>query len=77
MTTQLPASFLPEKFRVLSGSVLKLIAIILMLIHAVWETIVLNRGSEKAKAIFHKFSLVVWFIWLIPYFVGMYIGMTS
>ena len=32
MTTQLPASFLPEKFRVLSGSVLKLIAIILMLI---------------------------------------------
>ncbi|MDU7962815.1 MAG: HsmA family protein [Clostridium perfringens] len=22
-------------------------------------------------------SLVVWFIWLIPYFVGMYIGMTS
>ena len=32
MTTSLPASFLPERFRVLSGSVLKLIAIILMLI---------------------------------------------
>ena len=54
-----------------------MLAIILMLIHAVWATIVLNRGSEKAKAIFHKFSLVVWLIWLIPYFVGMYIGMTS
>lgn len=54
-----------------------MLAIILMLIHAVWATIVLNRGSEKAKSIFHKFSLVVWFIWLIPYFVGMYIGMTS
>ncbi|HHD2803924.1 TPA: HsmA family protein [Clostridium perfringens] len=54
-----------------------MLAIILMLIHAVWATIVLNRGSEKAKTIFHKFSLVVWFIWLIPYFVGMYIGMTS
>lgn len=54
-----------------------MLAIILMLIHAVWATIVLNRGSEKVKAIFHKFSLVVWFIWLIPYFVGMYIGMTS
>ena len=54
-----------------------MLAIILMLIHAVWATIVLNKGIEKAKAIFHKFSLVVWFIWLIPYFVGMYIGMTS
>ena len=32
MTTSLPASFLPERFRVLSGSALKLIAIILMLI---------------------------------------------
>lgn len=32
MTTSLPASFLPERLRVLSGSVLKLIAIILMLI---------------------------------------------
>ena len=32
MTTKLPASFLPAKFQVLSGSTLKLIAIILMLI---------------------------------------------
>ncbi|WP_300257701.1 HsmA family protein [Clostridium sp.] len=54
-----------------------MLAIILMLIHAVWATVVLNKGSEKSKAIFHKFSLVVWFIWLIPYFIGMYIGMTS
>ena len=32
MTTKLPASFLPAKFQVLSGSSLKLIAITLMLI---------------------------------------------
>ena len=32
MTTKLPASFLPAKFQVLSGSALKLIAITLMLI---------------------------------------------
>ncbi|MGL4450552.1 MAG: HsmA family protein [Sarcina sp.] len=54
-----------------------MLAIILMLIHAVWATFVITRGSEKAKAIFHKFSVLVWFIWLIPYFVGMYIGMSA
>ncbi|SHE97018.1 HsmA family protein [Clostridium fallax] len=54
-----------------------MLAIILMLFHAVWATWVLNKGSEKAKAAFHKFSMLVWVIWLIPYFVGMYIGMTS
>ncbi|MGL5417744.1 MAG: HsmA family protein [Clostridium sp.] len=51
------------------------LAIILMLIHAVWATWVYNKGSENAKKIFHKFSIIVWIIWLVPYFVGMYIGM--
>lgn len=54
-----------------------MLAILLMLIHAVWATWVINKGSEKSKAIFHKFSVVVWLIWLVPYFVGMYIGMKS
>ncbi|MBP1889898.1 putative repeat protein (TIGR03987 family) [Clostridium moniliforme] len=54
-----------------------LLAIILMLFHAVWATWVLNKGSAKAKEAFHKFSMLVWFIWLIPYFVGMYIGMAG
>ncbi|MGL4992506.1 MAG: HsmA family protein [Sarcina sp.] len=53
------------------------LAIGLMLVHAIWATIVITRGSERAKAIFHKFSIVVWAIWLIPYFIGMYIGMSS
>ncbi|WP_297521299.1 HsmA family protein [uncultured Clostridium sp.] len=53
------------------------LAIVLMLIHAVWATFIITRGSEKAKAVFHKFSVIVWVIWLIPYFAGMYIGMTS
>jgi uncharacterized repeat protein (TIGR03987 family) len=39
-----------------------------MLIHAVWATFVLVRKDEKAINNFHKFSVVVWFIWLIPYF---------
>ncbi len=44
-----------------------LIAILLMLIHAIWATIVLIRKNELAINNFHKFSVVVWLIWLIPY----------
>jgi uncharacterized repeat protein (TIGR03987 family) len=51
------------------------IAIWLMLIHAVWATYVVLRGSEKSQSEFHKYSLIVWIIWLIPYFGGMFLGM--
>jgi len=52
-----------------------LLAIILMLVHAIWATIVLVRKDEKMIANFHKFSIAVWFIWLIPYFSPMVAGM--
>jgi uncharacterized repeat protein (TIGR03987 family) len=45
-----------------------LLAIILMLVHAVWATLVLLRRDEKMIVNFHKFSVLVWLIWLIPYF---------
>ena len=51
------------------------IAILLMLIHAVWATIVLVRKDEKMINNFHKFSVVVWFIWLIPYFSPMFFAL--
>ncbi len=44
-------------------SVTGLLAILLMLFHALWATIVLKKNDEKAKASFHKFSIVVWTIW--------------
>lgn len=52
-----------------------LLAIILMLIHALWATFVLFKHNEKAKANFHKFSIVVWIIWLIPFVSGAAFGM--
>lgn len=52
-----------------------LIAIILMFIHAIWATIVLVRKDEKAAHTFHRFSLMVWVIWLIPFILGMIMGM--
>ena len=45
-----------------------LLAIILMLVHAVWATLVLLGRDEKMIVNFHKFSVLVWLIWLIPYF---------
>ena len=51
------------------------LALILMAIHAVWATIVLVRRSEKWIEKFHKFSLVVWGIWLVPYLLGVALNM--
>lgn len=51
------------------------LAIVLMLFHAVWATWVLYKNDEEKKVAFHKFSITVWLIWLVPYIVGMFIGM--
>ena len=51
------------------------IALWLMLGHALWATIVIRKGIEPLRKKFHKFSIVVWLIWLIPYFGGMFLAM--
>jgi uncharacterized repeat protein (TIGR03987 family) len=45
-----------------------LLAIVLMFVHALWALFVLIRQDRKAILNFHKFSVGVWCIWLIPYF---------
>jgi uncharacterized repeat protein (TIGR03987 family) len=52
-----------------------LAAIILMLIHAVWATIVLVKRDERLINNFHKFSVLVWIIWLVPYLSPMFFAM--
>jgi uncharacterized repeat protein (TIGR03987 family) len=52
-----------------------LIAILLMLVHAIWATAVLVRKDSEMIMKFHRFSVVVWLIWLIPYFSPMIFGM--
>jgi len=54
-----------------------LLAIALMLFHALWATLVLIKNNEKAKANFHMFSIVVWLIWLIPFISGAMLGMSK
>ena len=51
------------------------LAIILMIIHAIWATIVLVKNNEDSAKNFHRFSIAVWAIWLVPYVLGMIIGM--
>ena len=51
------------------------IALWLMFAHAIWATYVIRRGSEALRKGFHRYSLFVWLVWLIPYFGGMYLGM--
>lgn len=53
-----------------------MLAIILMLFHAVWATIVIVRKDESMILQFHKLSFVVWIIWLIPMISGMIFGAT-
>jgi uncharacterized repeat protein (TIGR03987 family) len=56
-------------------SITGLAAIILMVIHASWATVVLLRRDEKAITSFHRFSVIVWAIWLVPYFTGFFVSM--
>ena len=53
------------------------IALWLMLGHAVWATWVVRRGTEEARTGFHRYSLFVWLVWLVPYFGGMYLAMSG
>ena len=53
------------------------IALWLMLAHAIWATKVSRSGTEEQRRNFHRYSLVVWMIWLVPYFLGWYMGMSG
>ncbi len=55
-----------NSFMAVSG----VIAILLMAIHLVWAIVVLLRGRENEKHCFHRFSILVWAIWLVPYIAG-------
>jgi len=58
-------------FHTLTGQ----IALWLMLAHAIWATRVVRNNNQTLRVKFHRYSLVVWLIWLIPYFGGMFAGM--
>lgn len=53
-----------------------LLAIILMAVHAGWAIFTYWKGSQRAKQNFSKFSVFVWAFWLIPYVLGIVLGMS-
>ena len=56
----------PKAIMAVSG----VIALALMAVQLLWAVVVLVRGREAEKQRFHRFSVVVWAIWLIPYLTG-------
>jgi len=67
---KLAGSLIQFNFHGMTG----LVAILLMLFHAIWATIVLIKKNETQILQFHKFSIFVWVIWLIPMVTGMILG---
>lgn len=49
-------------------------AIVLMLFHAAWATVTLLRKNRSQEQTFHRFSTAVWLLWLIPYLIGLMVG---
>lgn len=54
-----------------------IIAIVLMLFHAIWATKVLIKNDPEERNNFHRFSILVWLIWLVPYMSGVIFGMAA
>ncbi|MEI7742355.1 MAG: HsmA family protein [Chloroflexota bacterium] len=53
------------------------LAILLMAVHAIWATVVLVRRHERWITRFHRFSIFVWLVWLVPYFSPMFVAIAG
>ena len=53
------------------------IAILLMFLHAGWALIVLLQKDEVAIKKFHRFSVFVWVVWLVPYLSPMFVAIAT
>jgi uncharacterized repeat protein (TIGR03987 family) len=51
-----------------------MLAIVLMFLHALWAAVVLIRKDEKWITRFHRLSIFVWIVWLVPYVSQIFIG---
>lgn len=47
------------------------VALVLMALHLVWAVVTMIRDRPGEKGTFHRFSLAVWSVWLVPYGTGM------
>ncbi len=68
--TTLMSGLADDGFRFNFHGVTGVLAIALMLVHAVWASWALAHGSTETKVRFHRFSIVVWAVWLVPFVSG-------
>jgi len=64
-------------FKLNIHGVLGMLAILLMIIHAVWATIAIVRSNESVLHDFHKFSLAVWALWMVTLVTGFGLALTA
>lgn len=72
--TTLMSKITGERFALNFHSITGLLAIVLMLIHAVWATAVLVKIDPQKLRNFHKLSIIVWIVWLVPFISGAIFG---
>lgn len=53
------------------------VALVLMAAHLAWAVAVMVRDRPAERARFHRYSLAVWALWLVPYFSGMAASMAG
>lgn len=75
--TSLMSMLSEEEFQFNFHGVTGLLAIILMLLHSIWATAVLARKDEAMKIKFHRLSILVWLIWLVPFISGAVFAMAG
>lgn len=57
--------------------VLGVIAIVIMLVHAGWASVVLRLGAERLRHNFHHFSITAWSLWMVSLVTGFVVAMSS
>lgn len=72
LMTQLPSDSASAAGQVLTTIMMVTggVALALMAAHLAWGIVVLRRGRPDELATFHRRSLVIWLLWLIPYVTG-------
>lgn len=69
----LSTSVEPQPFHLVTG----IAAFCVMAAHAVWALAVLVWGGKRARERFHRLSVAVWLLWLVPYLGGLVFGLTA
>ncbi len=52
----------------------ELVGVVLLSVNVIWAIAVLREGTDKQLEIYHKFSLIIWVLWLAMYFLGLRTG---